>query len=276
LTDGGDDAPKKTGRKRAKRPTGRPPKETSPKEIARKERVADIMSLRLQGWSLDAIGEAQTPRISSQRVHQIIVQYLAETATLATEQVRKVELRLDEMLVKVYENAVKGDLLSIDRVLAIHDRRAKMTGINAPVKVQTEEVGPVSDAKASLLAKWNKMAERMRAAEIAAPMKDVTPLIEHEPSAEANETDMIRFADVTKSAEKPAAPTLVTEVERVTKNSAGTGRVTKPAARSVSVTPPVTKKGGRPANGERAMTPAEKQRAFRERQKAAKAATKAE
>jgi hypothetical protein len=114
------------------------------------------MSLRLQGWSLDAIGEAQTPRISSQRVHQIIVQYLAETATLATEQVRKIELaRLDEMLIKIFDNACKGDLLAIDRVLAIHDRRAKMTEINAPEKIQ--EVGPVSDAKASLLAKLKKM-----------------------------------------------------------------------------------------------------------------------
>ena len=67
-----------------------------------------------------------------------------------------------------------------------------------------------------------------------------------------------------------SAPTLVTEVERVTKNIAETGRVTKPAARSVSVTPPVTKKRGRPAASGQAMTPAEKQRAFRERQKAAK------
>jgi hypothetical protein len=97
---------------------------------------------------------------------------------------------------------VKGDLLSVDRVLAIHDRRAKMTGINAPEKIP--EVGPVSDAKTSLLAKLKKMAERMRPAEIAAPLKDVTPLIEHEPSADANETSKFRFADVTKSAEEPA------------------------------------------------------------------------
>ena len=85
----------------------------------------------------------------------------------------------------------------------------------------------------------------MRPAEIAPPLKDVTPaVIEHEPSADTNETSMIRFADVTKSAEQPAAPTIVTEVDRV------------------------TKKGGRPANGERPMTPAEKQRAYRERHKA--------
>src|SRR5271170_7098333 len=97
------------------------------------------------------------------------------------------------------------------------ERRAKLTGLDAPEKVQ--EVGPVSDAKATLLAKWNKMAERMRAAEIAAPMKDVTPLIEHEPSADA------KTESVTKSVTKPVAS------------------VTK----SPTAMTPVTKKRGRPA-----------------------------
>ena len=68
------------------------------------------------------------------------------------------------------------------------ERRAKLTGLDAPEKVQ--EVGPVSDAKATLLAKMKKMAERMRPAEIAAPLKDVTPaVIEHEPSADTNYRD---------------------------------------------------------------------------------------
>src|SRR5271170_2312971 len=123
-------------------------------------------------------------------------------------------------------------------VRKLMERRAKLTGLDAPEKVQ--EVGPVSDAKASLLAKWNKMAERMRSAEIAAPLKDVTPLIEHEPSADA------KTESVTKSVTKPVAS------------------VTK----SPTAMTPVTKKRGRPAANGKAMTPAEKQRAFRERRKA--------
>ena len=93
--------------------------------------------------------------------------------------------------------------------------------MNAPEKVQ--EVGAVSDAKASLLAKLEKMAERMRPAETAAPMKDVTPLIEHEPIADAKtETDMIRFADAGET---------VTNRDDVTKRTAsrnGSDPVTKP------------------------------------------------
>jgi hypothetical protein len=181
------------------------------------------------------------------------------TATNAMSEVTTVDASLLEMILKAQ-----------DGVRKLMERRAKLTGLDAPEKVQ--EVGAVSDAKASLLAKLRKMAERMRPAEIAPPLKDVTPaVIEHEPSADANETSMIRFADVTKSAEQPAAPTLVTEVDRVTKNIAKTGRVTKPVAGGLvtpATTPPVTKKGGRPANGERPMTPAEKQRAYRERHKA--------
>jgi hypothetical protein len=160
LTEVLDDAPQKKTRKRVKRKKGRPAKETSAKVIARKQRIADIIALRVQGWSLDAIGEAQEPRISPQRVHQIITEHLNESMTLATEQIRAIELRrLDEMQVKIFDNAAKGDLLAIDRVLAIHDRRAKMLGLNAPEKI--EEVGAVADAKASLAAKLEKMAARL-------------------------------------------------------------------------------------------------------------------
>ena len=84
------------------------------------------------------------------------------------------------------------------------------------------------------------MAERMRPREIAAPLKDVTPLIEPEPSADA------KTGSVTKSVTKPVAS------------------VTK----SPTATTPVAKKRGRPAANGKAMTPAEKPRAFRERRKA--------
>jgi hypothetical protein len=126
LTTGADDAPKSSPKRRGrtKGTEGPQAKLTSAKEIARRERIAGIMNLRLQGHCLELIGDSQQPPISPQRVHQIITQYLAETATSATEQVRRIELmRLDELQAKVYENAMNGDLHALDRVLAIHDRR---------------------------------------------------------------------------------------------------------------------------------------------------------
>jgi hypothetical protein len=130
------------------------------------------------------------------------------TATNAMSETTVVDASLLEMILKAQAG-----------VLKLMERRAKLTGLDAPEKVQ--EVGPVSDAKASLLAKLKKMAERMRPAEIAAPLKDVTPLIEHEPSADANaETSMIHYRDAdapTTAAPRPAVtPDLVGEIASVT------------------------------------------------------------
>jgi hypothetical protein len=119
------------------------------------------------------------------------------TATNALSEVTTVDASLLDMILKAQAG-----------VLKLMERRAKLTGLDAPEKVQTEEVGELADAKVTLLAKLKKMAERMRPAEIAAPLKDVTPLIEHEPSADANaETSMIHYRDAdapTKVAPRPA------------------------------------------------------------------------
>jgi hypothetical protein len=146
-------------------------------------------------------------------------------------------------------------------------------GLDAPEKVQ--EVGPVSDAKATLLAKWNKMAERMRPAEIAAPLKDVTPLIEHEPSADANvETSMIRFVDAGEPSSKrdamPAVtPAFAAEAAHVTQSSVtkSVTRTAKPVTKTSQATASVTKRVGRPKSAN-PLTPAERQRLSRERRKA--------
>ena len=155
--------PKK--RKQTKRKKGRPATKTSAREIARRERIQDILALRVQGWSLQAIGDAQAPRISAQRVHQIIFEHLRDTPSTDTETVRKLELlRLDEMQIKLFESAMKGGLLEIDRVLAIMDRRARYLGLDAPVR--TDDSNEQSQAKASLLEKLTKMGERMAQAPV--------------------------------------------------------------------------------------------------------------
>jgi hypothetical protein len=172
------------------------------------------------------------------------------TATNATSEVTTVDASLLEMILKAQ-----------DGVRKLMERRAKLTGLDAPEKVQ--EVGPVSDAKARLLAKLKKMAERMRPAEIAAPLKDVTPLIEHEPSADTTtETNMIRFEDA-RPVVTPAPAGEIASVTVTEKRASVTAKqavVTKKAAG-------VTKKRGRPA-ASNPMTSAERQRAFRERHKA--------
>jgi hypothetical protein len=57
---------------------------------------------------------------------------------------------------------MNGDVFATQQVLAIMGKRAALLGLNAPEKIQTEEVGELADANATLLAKLNKMAERMK------------------------------------------------------------------------------------------------------------------
>jgi hypothetical protein len=209
----------------------------TPAVIERLERTAQAIELRKSGATFAKIGDHFG--VSAQSAHEMVTKGLKATlAEPAAEHRALAVQRLDHMLNAIWTAATNGDLQAQAGVLRLEERRAKLLGLDAPKQI--EDVRDVSDAKATLLAKWNKMAERMRSAEIAAPLKDVTPLIEHEPSADA------KTESVTKSVTKPVAS------------------VTK----SPTAMTPVTKKRGRPAANGKAMTPAEKQRAFRERRKA--------
>jgi hypothetical protein len=249
--------------------------QATPAKIVSAERIARAMELRKGGATYEMIGVDLG--VSTPRAFEIVNDALKALVTEPTEKVRKLEIeRLDHMLSVIWPVAtnaasetttVDASLLEMilkaqDGVRKLMERRAKLTGLDAPEKVQ--EVGAVSDAKASLLAKLRKMAERMRPPEIAAPLKDVTPpVIEHEPSADANtETNMIRFEDA-RPVVTPAPAGEIASVTVTEKRASVTAKqavVTKKADG-------VTKKRGRPA-ASNPMTSAERQRAFRERHKA--------
>ena len=76
--------------------------------------------------------------------------------------------RLDEMQAGVYERAIGGDPISIDRVLAIQTRRAAMAGLNAATKIEASgpgggpmEIRDVTDAEraAAVMAFLTRTAE---------------------------------------------------------------------------------------------------------------------
>jgi hypothetical protein len=119
---------------------GRKPKRTSAKRIERDQRAAAVLALRLQGYSLKAIGEAQTPPIHETTVFKIINTTLARTVAENVALWRRLAmLRLDELLVAVYEKAIAGDVFAVDRTLAILGRQARLMGadraepVNAPM-----------------------------------------------------------------------------------------------------------------------------------------------
>jgi hypothetical protein len=119
-----DGKPKRRGRKSLK---------TNEKVIARAARVAEAMQYRIMGYTFEQIGDQLG--VTRQAAHQMVLEGLAATLQEPSDELRTLEVsRLDQMLVKVYEDAVKGDIRAIDSVLKIQERRAKLLGIDAPVK----------------------------------------------------------------------------------------------------------------------------------------------
>ena len=109
---------------------------TDPKRIERQMRVSTILSMRLQGHSLDAIGAAQDPPVTKQAIWKTVKKALEHMLVEPFEHIRLLELaRLDECLAGIYPAALSGDVAAVDRVLSIQARRARMLGLDAqPVR----------------------------------------------------------------------------------------------------------------------------------------------
>jgi hypothetical protein len=121
---------------------GRKPKVTGPERIERQQRIAAILSMRLAGFSLRAIGEAQTPPVSMQAIQATIKRALDEMVFEAVDEIRPLKpLRLTEFLVGLYERAINSDVPTVDRALAIAVRRARLMALDA----QTSSDGPVEE-----------------------------------------------------------------------------------------------------------------------------------
>jgi hypothetical protein len=114
---------------------GRRARITSADKIERERRTAALMQMRVEGHSLRAIGEAQHPPVSGVAIYKTIRKAIERMVDEAVEQIRRIEsLRLDEMLSAIYPAASAGDLVAIDRMLDIMRRRARLLGLDTPVR----------------------------------------------------------------------------------------------------------------------------------------------
>ncbi len=106
----------------------------------------ECLRLRMEGLSHRAIARelGVAPSTAYKRVQHALQDLNRGNAAQAAE-LRDLEiLRLDELQEAVWEKAVDGDLHALDRVLAIMARRAKLLGIEAPVKTKEPEVDPAA------------------------------------------------------------------------------------------------------------------------------------
>jgi len=115
---------------------GRPPKH-SPDTLEMAMRRKQAMQYRMMGLSYDQIGEKLN--INHQTAWNWIDKELKAINIEEAKEVKKLELgRLDAMFIPIYGNAMRGDLQALNGVMQIMNRRAKLLGIDAPVKTESK------------------------------------------------------------------------------------------------------------------------------------------
>lgn len=108
-------------------------RKTTKERIAVDKRAAQCMELRIEGHSLRAI--AAKVGLSKDGVAKAIERELADLTHEPAERLKVVELeRMDAMIAGLWPKAKKGDVASIQAALGVMQRRAKLLGLDAPVK----------------------------------------------------------------------------------------------------------------------------------------------
>lgn len=125
---------------------------SSQRRITAREREAQALELRKGGATLEQIGQALgINRSTAKRALDRALQRLADDHREDAEQVKAVEnTRLDALFMAHWPKALAGHGEATDRILRIMERRAKLNGLDGPIKVQ--DVTDPENARARLAA----------------------------------------------------------------------------------------------------------------------------
>lgn len=103
------------------------------------ELQAKALELRRMGLGYVEIGNQLG--LKKSQAHRLVVAGMAEARAqigASADELRTEELsRLDGMLAGLWPRARKGEVVAVDRVLKIGERRAKLLGLEAPVRIET-------------------------------------------------------------------------------------------------------------------------------------------
>lgn len=139
---------------------------------------SEIFQLRLQGQTVRAIAENYNVTVDEVRaalrrmIAGMTPKYRADLVELENE-------RLDAMMQNIFDQAQRGSMDHIDTVLKIMDRRAKLLGLDAPVKT-SHTTDAEKDGTEGKPTSSDRMLERIRkirgqAGVIEGEIVDVTP-----------------------------------------------------------------------------------------------------
>ena len=116
---------------------------TSPRRIAATKRQALALDMRLGGATFAQIATALHFR-SRQGAQVAVEAALQKTIQAPADEQRRIDIeRLDAMLLAVWSRAIERDYKAIEMVLRILDRRAKLLGLDAPVKLSDPKGDPL-------------------------------------------------------------------------------------------------------------------------------------
>lgn len=122
--------------------------------IANKEKAVQALGLRKNGATYDQIAN-MLGYASRGSAYRAVQRLLKAHEVEEVDELRKLEDgRLDDMLVGIYKIAKAGDLGAIDRILRIAERRAKLWGLDMPVKQEVTGKGGGPIAFAGSLANY--------------------------------------------------------------------------------------------------------------------------
>lgn len=108
---------------------------TSPRRLAAAERQTQALEFRKAGLSFPRIAQ-ELGYHNPAGAFRAVEAALERTQQEPADAVRVLALeRLDRMLAACWGKAIGGDLLAVDRVLKIEERRAKLLGLDAPDRV---------------------------------------------------------------------------------------------------------------------------------------------
>jgi hypothetical protein len=99
------------------------------------DRERQAVALHLQGETSDAIADA-LGFVNRGGAWKAVQRGLARFVVPAIAEARTVELaRLDRLHKAVWQRAISGDIPAIETVLRLMERRARLLGLDAPVRV---------------------------------------------------------------------------------------------------------------------------------------------
>lgn len=110
----------------------------TPLDIETAEKMAEALEMRKEGCTFGVIAE-RMGYFDASGASKIVKRAMALTIQEPADEVRRLELERLDMMLKAINSRVKaGEPRAIEVALQIGDRRAKLLGLDAPTKMETD------------------------------------------------------------------------------------------------------------------------------------------